>query len=184
MKDWQPDKKWTLFLDRDGVVNRKIDHDYVRNPDQFVWMPGIFRTLRYLQQIFGRIVVVTNQQGVAKGLMSEADLIEVMEYMKAGLAEQEIEIAGYYFCPHFADAGCDCRKPRTGMGLQAQADFAEIDFDRSLMVGDSISDMHFGRGLGMKTVYLHNHRSYEAPEGLIDIVVPTLLQLMQGMEQS
>ena len=151
------DKSWTLFLDRDGVLNRKIDDDYVRNRGQFEWLPGVLEALAKAAGIFCRIVIVTNQRGVGRGLMSEDDLSDIHNYLKTTVAEHGGRIDGIYFCPDITDEGSTHRKPQPGMAFDAQRDFPEIDFAKSVIVGDSGSDMAFGARLGMFTVLVGAH---------------------------
>jgi D-glycero-D-manno-heptose 1,7-bisphosphate phosphatase len=145
---------WTLFLDRDGVINQKIEADYVRNPTQFVFIKNATKAIAAFSQVFGRIVVVTNQQGIGKGIMSEQDLQAIHEKMLQGVKKAGGKIDNIYFSPHLTSENSPMRKPNTGMALQAQHDFPEIDFQKSVMVGDSPSDMEFGARLGMKTVLI------------------------------
>lgn len=144
----------TLFLDRDGVINRRTPGDYVKHPDAFLAENGMPEALRLLSELFARIVVVTNQAGIGKGVMQEADLAQVhhkmMEMVQAGGGR----IDRVYHCPHRPDAGCDCRKPATGMAFQAKADFPDIDFSHAWIAGDSVADMEFGHALGLKTVLI------------------------------
>lgn len=144
----------SLFLDRDGVINTRTPGDYVKNRAEFVFENGALEALAMLARIFPRIVVVTNQAGVGRGLMTEADLLDVHQFMLEKTAAAGGRIDRAYFCPHRSDAGCDCRKPAPGMAFQAKNDFPEIDFTKSVIVGDSASDMVFGQRLGMTTVLL------------------------------
>lgn len=144
----------TLFLDRDGVINVRTPGDYVRSPEGFEPMPGLGEAMRLLAEWFGRIVVVTNQAGIGKGLMTESDLDAVHTKMLEVVTAARGRIDRAYHCPHPPAVGCNCRKPQSGMALQAQTDFPDIDFQQSWMVGDSASDLEFGRRLGMRTVLI------------------------------
>lgn len=148
----RPDDSWTLFLDRDGVLNERIPNDYVRHPDQFIWLPGVRQALKYLRRRFGRMVIVTNQQGIGKGWMSRNDLDLVHRKMLDDLAEDEVDLDGIYYCPGLAGEHPVCRKPLPGMALQALHDHPSLDLGRSILVGDSRSDIDFGNRLGMFTV--------------------------------
>jgi histidinol-phosphate phosphatase family protein len=150
---------WTLFLDRDGVINQKIDDDYVRNPTQFVFIKNATKAIAAFGQVFGRIVVVTNQQGIGKGLMSEQDLHTIHEKMLRSVKKAGGRIDNVYFSPNLKSENAPTRKPNTGMALLAQQDFTEIDFQQSMMIGDSASDMEFGMRLGMKTVFISNQKT-------------------------
>ena len=144
----------TLFLDRDGVLNVRIPDEYVQTPEAWVPVEGLAEALRLLAIDFQCIVVVTNQAGIGKGLMTEEDLRAVHAKMFALASAAGGRIDGAYHCPHRSDAGCSCRKPATGMGWLALVEFPEIDFSQSWMVGDSASDMQFGKSLGMRTVLI------------------------------
>ena len=148
------DKSWTLFLDRDGVINKRIPGAYVQEWSAFEFLPGVLDALSFFNSIFGRIVIVTNQQGIGKGLMSTADLNALHEKMLHAIEGKGGRIDQIYFCPDLASQPATCRKPAPGMALQAQADFPEIDFKRSLIIGDSFSDIQFGTKLGMQTLLI------------------------------
>jgi D-glycero-D-manno-heptose 1,7-bisphosphate phosphatase len=143
-----------LFLDRDGVVNVRTPGDYVKTPDTFIPTPGFETAIRLLAAAFDPIIVVTNQAGIGKGLMSEADLHAVHEKMLRLAQEAGGRIDRIYYCPHPPDALCPCRKPATGMAWQALADFPQIDFEDAWIAGDSASDMVFGQALGLRTVLI------------------------------
>lgn len=144
----------TLFLDRDGVINVRTIGDYVRHPDAFVPADGLGEAMPLLAAHFGRIVVVTNQAGIGRGLMTEQDLAAVHEKMFEIVKAAGGRIDRAYYCPHAKDAGCRCRKPATGMAWLALADFPDIDFENAWLVGDSASDIAFGQSLGMRTVLI------------------------------
>ena len=160
LKKWQINPKWTLFLDRDGVINKKIDGDYVRNRQQFEILDGVKEALVVFRNFFRYIIIVTNQQGIGKGLFSEEDLKDIFSMMYDEFALAGIKIDSYYYCPHLKSEDCLCRKPKTGMANQAKADFPNIDFEHSIMVGDSLSDMAFGKALNMKTVFIDHHQEF------------------------
>ncbi len=148
----------TLFLDRDGVVNVRTPNDYVKTPDTWVPAEGLDEALRILSVHFQQIIVVTNQAGIGKGLMTEADLAAVHAKMFAVAAAAGGRIDRAYYCPHRSTAGCSCRKPATGMAWLALVDFPDIDFTNSWIAGDSVSDMRFGQTLGMRTALIAGKR--------------------------
>ncbi len=148
------DSNWTLFLDRDGVINRRIAGGYVSDWNQFEFLPGVLESIRKFSGIFGRIIVVSNQQGVGKGLMSEKEVNGIHLLMLEKVAENEGRIDAVYFSPHLESERSILRKPGIGMALRARKEFSEIRFKTSVMAGDSISDMVFGKRVGMKTVFL------------------------------
>lgn len=150
----QLDKSWTLFLDRDGVINKRLVDDYVKSWSEFEFETDVLQAIEKFSHIFGRILVVTNQQGIAKGLMTEMDLQVVHQQLVTKVENAGGRIDKVYFCPHWSGDGCNCRKPRTGMALQAKNEFPAIDFAKSIMVGDSPSDIEMGYQLGMTTVFI------------------------------
>lgn len=152
LKDLSFTSDWTLFLDRDGVINDRIPGGYVTRWEEFKFLEGALRALNILSGIFGRIIIVSNQQGIGKGLMTTDDLIEVDRCMRDAINKEGGWIDAAYYSPHLEKDNHPDRKPNPGMGLRAKSDFPEIDFSRSLMIGDSQSDMEFGRNLGMITI--------------------------------
>ncbi|MFZ4741449.1 MAG: D-glycero-alpha-D-manno-heptose-1,7-bisphosphate 7-phosphatase [Bacteroidales bacterium] len=170
------DKNWSLFLDRDGVINHRLIDDYVKSPSDFKFLPGVLNALEIFNQIFGKIIVVTNQQGVGKGLMTENELQLIHQKMINQIKDNNGRIDNVYFCPDLKGSGSLFRKPNIGMGLKAKKEFKEINFKKSFMIGDSVSDMGFGKKLGMKTVFISNNstKAILHPR-LIDFISPSLL---------
>lgn len=133
------------FLDRDGTINEKApDGDYVTTPELFRFLDGAEQAVRMLAGDGWRVVVVTNQRGVALGRMTMDDVDRVNARMA------HLPIAGVFVCPHERDS-CDCRKPGIGLFEQARAAFPEIEFERSVVIGDAESDMLAGRAIGART---------------------------------
>jgi histidinol-phosphate phosphatase family protein len=154
LKDLNISKDWTLFLDRDGVINRKLENDYVKHWIDFEFIEDSFTALKKLAEIFGHIVVVTNQQGIGKRLYRTEDLELIHKNMLYEISYHGGRIDKVYFSPYLKEENHPTRKPGIGMALQARKDFPAIDLHKSMMVGDSMSDMEFGRNTGMKTVYI------------------------------
>ncbi len=179
LNDLQIDKTWTLFLDRDGVLNKKIDDDYVRSWEQFEFLPGVKDALRDLSDIFNRIVIVTNQRGVGRGLMSENDLNNIHENLRFEVETSGGRIDAIFFCPDISDEGSTHRKPKPGMALDAKFQFPEIDFKKSIIVGDSESDMKFGENLNMKKVLI-SHKIKGNP----DLIYPSLIEFSTELKAS
>lgn len=178
-------EKWTLFLDRDGVINERIVGNYVRKWEEFVFEKGVLEAMPILARKFDRIVVVTNQQGIAKELMTAQDLEIVHQQMLDVLHLNHGRIDKVYYCPLHEKENPACRKPNPGMALEAQLDFPEIIFKRSVMVGDSISDIEFGKRLGMKTVFITTKKDIlpaklAAIQEQIDYSFPSLLTFAQN----
>ncbi|MGH7847517.1 MAG: HAD-IIIA family hydrolase [Candidatus Binatia bacterium] len=133
-------RRKTVILDRDGVLNRKPPRArYVRSWNDFEWLPGAQTALRLLHESGYRVIVVSNQAGIARGAMTEADLTDIHQRMKCEAAVAGGEIGAVYYCAHDWDGGCDCRKPRPGMLFQAQRDL-HLDLSRTLFIGDDDRD--------------------------------------------
>lgn len=162
--DWQVDPTWTLFLDRDGVINKKIENGYIAKWDEFEFLPGVLEALEQLSHHFGYIIIVTNQQGIGKELMTEEHLEVIHQNMKAEIASSGGRVDAVYHSPYLESDNHVWRKPGTGMAVQARRDFPAIDFNRSIMVGDSLTDMLFGEQLGMKTVLVGNDSLTAEPD--------------------
>jgi histidinol-phosphate phosphatase family protein len=175
LHDLSFDKNWTLFLDRDGVINRRIKDGYVTDWDGFVFLSGAVDAIRILAGIFGRVLVVSNQQGVGKGVVKYEEVEKVNERMC-----QEIENAGgrvdkVYFSPHLQEMNHPDRKPGTGMAMKAKREFPLIDLHRSVMVGDSLTDMQFGRNIGSVNVWITDPNEQPIPEDLYDLKYHSLI---------
>jgi histidinol-phosphate phosphatase family protein len=147
---------WTLFLDRDGVINRRIVDDYVKRWEDFEFLPGVLESFPIFAKNFKRIFIVTNQQGVGKGLMTNEAVEKVHRNMIAEIESMNCTIDAIYYCPSLAADNSPRRKPNSGMALQAKDEFPDIDLSKSIMVGDSASDIEFGINAGMKTVFIGN----------------------------
>lgn len=173
------DKSWTLFLDRDGVINLHFPKDYVKDWAEFFFLEGAIDSIVRLSNVFGKVIVVTNQQGVAKGKMSEDTLLAIHNNMLSEIESAGGRIDSIYAATVLAESDPEgVRKPRIGMALQAQRDFPDIDFAKSLIVGDSLTDMQFGRNAGMFTVYVSDRESSDAMESLlVDFKIPRLSEL-------
>ncbi len=147
---------WSLFLDRDGVINERLPDDYVKSWEEFRFLPGVLDALSVFSNHFTRIFIVTNQAGIDKGILSHDVLKDIHEKMMECIMYHGGRIDEIYYCPFKADLDPLCRKPNPGMALQAKKDFPEIQFKNCLMIGDSDSDMAFGNNLGMKTILTGN----------------------------
>ena len=141
----------TIFLDRDGVINRKMPEGrYVTTWDEFEFLPGAIEALARLKADGTRLVVVTNQRGVARGAMTLGEVDEIHRRMQEVLETSGASVDAIYVCPH-EEGTCDCRKPRLGLFRQALANDATIDLARSAMIGDALSDLRAGTTLGIAT---------------------------------
>lgn len=151
------DNSWTLFLDRDGVINKRIENGYVLNLNMFEFIDGVLESLSLLSEIFRRIIVVTNQRAIGKGLMTEEDLKQIHNYMLREITSSGGRIDAIFYCPHdYEKEICSCRKPSIGMALKAKRMFPDIEFKKSIVVGDSQTDMEFAKNIGAVSVYVGN----------------------------
>ncbi len=175
------DMTWSLFLDRDGVLNHDKDNDYILNWEEFRFYDVTLEALSILSQLFGRIVVTTNQKGVGKGLMTVDDLTLIHTNMLTRIEETGGRIDKAYYCADLSDDAPD-RKPNPGMAHQAKLDFPEIDMSKSIMVGNRISDMGFGRNAGMHTVFVTTtHPDTPYPDPMIDLRFNNLLEFAKAV---
>lgn len=175
LKNLNIDKTWSLFLDRDGVINKRIVGDYIKKWEEFEFLPGVLEAMNPLSQIFGKIFIVTNQQGIGKGLMTENDLTLIHDKMISEIKAYGGKIDKAYYSPYREEEKSVFRKPNPGLARKAKIDFAEIDLEKSIMVGDSITDMQFGRNTGMKTVFVSNDKNLSVDNlELIDFVYSDL----------
>lgn len=175
------DKSWTLFLDRDGVINERIVDGYVMDFNDFVPVPQLFEALRIFNDKFGKIFVVSNQQCIGKGLCTENTVIHLHHQVNDMLLNNKILIDDFLFCPHKASDNCNCRKPKPGLALQAVEKHPSIDFSKSIIVGDMLTDIQFGHQLGMTTVYVgapNNHQMKEITH-LADFIFDNLFDFAQ-----
>lgn len=180
----QINKSWTLFLDRDGVINHDKPNDYVYNRDEFRFYDDVLKTLAYFNKRFGRIIVVTNQRGVGRGLMTEEDLLLIHEKMLLDVDDTGGRIDKIYYCTSM-DNEHPNRKPNPGMAIEARKDFPDIDFSRALIVGNNLSDMGFGRNAGINTVFLRTtNPEVSLPHPLIDMAFDSLPDFAKALQST
>jgi D-glycero-alpha-D-manno-heptose 1-phosphate guanylyltransferase len=146
------DTGWTLFLDRDGVINHEKKEEYVLNKTEFRFYDGVLEAMKLFRSKFKTIVIVTNQRGIGKGLMTENDLTGIHEHMLAEINSNGGRFDKIYYCTSTEKTAFN-RKPNPGMALLAKNDFPGIDFSKSIMVGNKLTDMLFGRNAGIFTVF-------------------------------
>ncbi len=171
----QIDKSWTLFLDRDGVINHEKHKDYIHSWDEFIFYDGVLEAMKVFANKFHRIVVVTNQKGVGKGLTKLDDLHTIHANMENEIVKAGGRIDAIFYCSDLDDES-PYRKPNPGMGLQAAKQFPDIDLLKAIMVGNTISDMEFGRNLGVYTVFLPTTRpEVDLTDKRIDVVFDSLI---------
>ncbi len=152
ISNWGINNTWSLFLDRDGVINKRIFGGYVTSIEEFEFLPGVEDAIKQFTDTFHLLFVVTNQQGIAKGIMSERNLLEIHNYMCDQVYLKGGRIDKCYFAPNLKGAEDDMRKPSSAMADLAKMEFPEVDFKCCVMIGDTDTDIEFGKNLGMKTV--------------------------------
>jgi histidinol-phosphate phosphatase family protein len=150
--DWKVDSTWSLFLDRDGVINERIWNGYVLNYKDFSFRTGSLEAIAKFSMVFSHIFIVTNQQCVSKNLISVEELNQIHCKMLTEIELNKGKISQIFSATEFKDQNPFRRKPNSKMGLEAKTNFPNISFEKSIMVGDTDSDIQFGKNLGMKTV--------------------------------
>jgi D-glycero-D-manno-heptose 1,7-bisphosphate phosphatase len=160
-----------VFLDRDGVLNpRPPEHTYLASAQQFEWLPGARKAVIGLKDAGWIVAVVSNQRGVARGLLTSDALAQIEQRIQRDLPPPAT-LDGFYYCVHDVDAGCDCRKPRPGLIVRAAAELG-VDRSASWMIGDDVSDVAAGRAAGCRTILIASS-GHDA--GGADLVEPDLL---------
>jgi len=152
-----------VFLDRDGVINRKPpEGQYVNNWDRFQVLPGVEAAIAKLNRSGRTVIVVTNQRGIALGYYTEADVRGVHEQLQRYLAQSGGHIDAFYFCPHDKNE-CGCRKPKTGLFEQALLDFPEASISNSIVIGDSLSDIEAAHNFGAPSIFIEGNPEFQKP---------------------
>jgi len=139
-----------VFLDRDGVINRNRD-DYVKDVDEMEILPGVPKAINLLNTVNFKVVIISNQSAVSRGLITIEKLLEIHEFLKKELLQNNAKIDGIYFCPHRPDDSCECRKPKPTLILKAAKDLG-INLSESYMIGDRESDMIAAEKAGVKFI--------------------------------
>lgn len=174
------DQSWTLFLDRDGVINKRNFEGYITNSKDFIFAPDFLLNIPKLSNLLGNIVIVTNQQGIGKGLMSEKDLSEIHKYMLDEILKVGGRIDEIFYASNLKNESNDRRKPLPVMGLEAKQKFPKINFSKSIMIGDTNADMKFGKKLGMKTILI---KSKEKITEKPDLEISNFNELIKILEE-
>jgi D-glycero-D-manno-heptose 1,7-bisphosphate phosphatase len=176
----------TIFLDRDGVLNEKMPEGrYVASWAYFHLLPGVPEAISRLNRARLQVVVVSNQRGIALGLYTSADVEAIHFEFQGVLKAYDAQVDGFYFCPH-DKRQCNCRKPLPGLFEQAAAEFPAIRAATSAMIGDSLSDIEFGRRLGMLTLFIEGDPERQKPGSqaageLSDLRFPSLADGVQAL---
>lgn len=143
--------KKALFLDRDGVIN--VDSGYVYKKEDFIFIDGVFKTLKNYQDLGYLLIIITNQSGINRGYYTEDEYQALCRYIDEEFKKENIHISEIFHCPHTPDEGCECRKPKPKMIFQAKEKF-DIDLENSIMIGDKLSDMQAGFNAKIKNLFL------------------------------
>ena len=154
-----------MFLDRDGVINENVDGDYVRSWEGLRILPGALEAIAELTRAGYPIVIVTNQQGVGKGLMAVSDVEEIHRRLVEEIERAGGRVAAVRYCPHLAEEGCACRKPKPGLLVRAAEELG-LDLARSVFVGDAVSDVQAARTAGCRPILVRTGRGAAAETAL------------------
>ena len=150
----------TIFLDRDGVINKEID--YLHKIEDFEFISGIFESCRYLQHLDYQIIIITNQSGIGRGYFTEIDYQKITKWMLNQFNDNDISILDVIHCPHLPNDFCNCRKPKPGMIIKASNE-SKINLKESYMVGDRKIDIDAGLKAGCKTIFVNNNYYEKRP---------------------
>ena len=178
-----PDVRY-VFLDRDGVINRKApEGSYVAHPRDFQLLPGAETAIAALNRAGLKVIVISNQRGVALGTYTSADVDALHAWLQQQLSAHGAHIDAFYYCPHDNDE-CDCRKPKTGLFQQAFQDFPEASASNSIVIGDSISDIEAARNLGSVSIFIQGDSLTQRPgsdqaSALADAAASSLLEAVE-----
>lgn len=181
-------KNKAIFIDKDGTLIKNIPYNI--NPSLIEFSPYAFDCLKILQQSQFKLIIVSNQSGIAKGYFSEIALIKSINKMKESLKKQNIEIDGFYYCPHYPKTKlkkysivCNCRKPRPGLIIQAALE-QNIDLSKSFLIGDILNDIEAGNRAGCKTIFIDSGNETEWKIDSLrkpNIICDNLKQAAQGV---
>ena len=169
-----------VFIDRDGTIAKDVS--YCSAPEDFELLSGAARGIKLLNENGFKVIIVTNQSGVARGYFTEETLAKIHEKMKRELAKEGARVDAIYYCPHHPDDGCDCRKPKPKMVLQAASDL-NIDLSQSYAVGDLDMDIEMGRAAGCKTILIGNPVVAKNKKARPDITASNILEAVQAILQ-
>lgn len=175
-------KDWTIFLDRDGVINHEKNNDYIYTYDEFLFYDGVPEAIKILTDTAGKIIITTNQRGVGKGFMTEKALQTIHRKMVKDLNAAGARIDAIYYCTATNNDHPN-RKPNPGMIWAAQTDFPDINLKKALIVGNNLSDMEFGRNAQIHTVFVKTtHPEQVLPHPWIDKAYPTLADFAKALQ--
>lgn len=174
----------TVFLDRDGVINRKPpEGEYIADWRDFHLLPGVEEAIATLNRAGIRVIIISNQRGIGLARTTRSGLEAIHARLQQHLAAAGAHIDAFYYCPHDKDE-CECRKPKTGLFEQAFRDFPDADRSASLVIGDSLSDLQAARNLGLPSILIEGDPAtrkpgWERAVPLADSVVPSLAEAVK-----
>lgn len=176
-----------VFLDRDGTINKEIN--YLYRPEDFIFIPGTVEAIKIFHELNYKVIVVTNQAGVAKGYYSEKDVKTLHGYIDELLASKNAYIDAYYYCPHHPEGivkkykiECNCRKPNIGMIEQAVEDF-NINLDESIIIGDKEIDIQTGKKAGIgKCILVRSGHQVDEDKTKADVIYDKLYDFALDLE--
>ncbi len=148
-----------VLLDRDGVINEDSDA-FIKSPEEWLPIPGSIEAIALLNSHGYKVVVVTNQSGIARGFFDENTLVSIHTKMNELIKQQGAEITAVYFCPHGPDDQCDCRKPKAGLLLQFAQDF-NVDLTTTSVIGDSLRDLQAGELVGAEPILVKTGKGHQ-----------------------
>ena len=167
----------TIFLDRDGVINKDIN--YLHKIDDFEFVDGIFDVCLYFQSLGYKIIIITNQSGISRGYYSHSDYQKVTQWMLDQFKYKNINILDVFHCPHGPDSTCDCRKPKPGMFLKAK-DKHNTDMEKSWMIGDKERDTIAANSAGIdNTILIRSSHRVDEPNSNAKIILDSILLTKQ-----
>ena len=167
----------TIFLDRDGVINKEIN--YLHKIDDFEFIDGIFDTCLYFQSLSYKIIIITNQSGISRGYYTESDYQKVTQWMLNQFKYKNINILDIFHCPHGPDSNCDCRKPKPGMFLKAKAKH-NTDMEKSWMIGDKERDTIAAKSVGIdNTILVRSGHRIDESNSNAKIIINSIRQAKQ-----
>jgi D,D-heptose 1,7-bisphosphate phosphatase len=163
----------TAFLDRDGTIIE--DKDFIKTPDEIEFLLGSIEAIKILRKLDYKIIVISNQSGIGRGILTEEMVEKVNESFLERLKKENAEIDGLYFCPHSPEDNCDCRKPETGLIKRAMAEH-KLDLKDAVVIGDKLSDVELGKKLRAKTVLvLTGYGKKEAEKAKVSQLLPDFI---------
>ena len=163
-----------VFLDRDGTIAKDVH--YCRRPEDFILFDGAAKAVNFLNKQGFKVIVITNQSGIARGYFTEETLAKIHQKLQYEIAREGGHIDAIYYCPHHPDDNCECRKPKTSLVLQAARDF-DIDLEHSFMVGDLQMDVDLGKSAGCRTILVVNGTPVYKGSAAPDAIVPDLTEM-------